>query len=152
VKNKVTRIIEQEVCEIYAKRFGEPVFLAVGNFKDYDGVSLSRQLTIEIKFEEKARETFNLALEVSSFGKPSGLTTTKAMKWVHVVPIDTQRMAVFEFETETLRSCTKDFPTYWGGDGRRSEMKLLPVNKASQIASRNFEFSIDWAAYQPYWE
>jgi len=150
--NKVIRIIEQEVAEYYAKRLNEPMFLAVGYYKDYDCISFSRNLPLEIKFEEKARDTYNLALEVSYNGKPSGLTSTRAKKWVHIVPIDKERMSCYEFDVEALREVTRNFQTFWGGDGKKSEMKLLPLNEAEKIATKRFEFSIDWSAYQPYWE
>jgi hypothetical protein len=150
--NKVHNIVELTVAEYYAQKLKEPMFLAVGYFKDFDSVSLSRRFDIEIKFEEKARDTFNLAFEVSYRGQPSGLSATKARKWVHVIPIDRERLSCLEFDVDTLRCVTKNLASYWGGDGKKSEMKLLPINEATKIATRRFELSINWSAYQPYWE
>jgi hypothetical protein len=152
VTNRVIRIVEQEVCEYYAKKLEEPMFLAVGYFKDYDSVSLSRQLKIEVKFEEKARDTLNLAFEVSYNGTTSGLAATKANTWVHVIPIDRERMSCLEFDVSTLREATRNLPSYWGGDGKRSELKLLPVSEAWKIATRKFELVVDWTGYLPYWD
>jgi len=126
------------------------MFLAIGRFKDYDGVSKSRAFSVEVKFEEKSRDTFNLAFEVSCNGKPSGLTTTRAKKWVHVIPIDERRMCCYEFDVEALRDKLRNARSVFGGDRNASEMKLLPLLEARELC-QHFELEIDFEKYQPYW-
>jgi len=128
------------------------MFLAVGYFKDYDAISYSRNLNIEIKFEAKARQTHNFAFEVSYRGKPSGLASTRAKKWVHVVPLDERRMNCYEFDVETLRKRLRDVPSLWAGDRKASEIKLLPFLEATRMRTDQFEINIDWTLYQPYWK
>lgn len=127
------------------------IFVPVGYFKEYDGISQSKELTFETKFEAKARETFNLCFEHKYKGKPSGLAFTQADKWVHIVPLNQNRMCCYQFSVDTLRATLKNYPTYYGGDNKQSELKLLPIKKAEEIKEEKFFLTINWNDYQPYW-
>jgi hypothetical protein len=147
----VHKVIEYEVLEHYYKETGEVWHNAIGYFKDYDGISISGKRKIEIKFEEKARETFNFCIEYEFGRAPSGIASTKAGKWVHVVPMDQSNMWCYEFEVKTLQATLERFPLYSGGDGNKSRMKLLPMELAEKIKTDKFQIHIDWNALKPYW-
>jgi len=128
------------------------VFVPIGYFPYFDGVTQSHSLLFEVKFEEQARETFNLCFEYSYKGNPSGIANTQATTWVHVVPLTKERICCYEFNVERLRRILKGFPTYKAGDNKQSDIKLLPLQKAEEIKSDKFFITIDWEKYKPYWD
>ncbi len=147
----ITKIIEIEIAQYYSRKIDEVIFVPVGYFPQFDGISASKQFTYEIKFEAKASETFNLCFEVTYKGKSSGLDQTAANVWVHVVPMDKERLCCYEFYVSTLREALKDFPKYRAGDGKNSEVKLLPLDIAEKLKINKFFITVDWKEYQPYW-
>lgn len=151
IRNAVHKLIELEVAEHYWEKRREVIFVPVGNFKWFDGISQSKQLCFEVKFEQRAAETFNLCFEYWCKGQPSGLATTQAGKWVHVVPLDQTRFCCYEFDVERLRETLRDFPTFKGGDRGQSVVKLLPMSKAEELKSDKFTIEIDWNKIKPYW-
>jgi hypothetical protein len=151
IRNAVHKLIELEVLEYYSSKTGEVWFCPIGNFKAFDGISQSKSHSVEVKFEAKAVETYNLCIEFQFSGKPSGLAATNAEKWVHVVPLDRSRMVCFEFDVEALRLRLANFPLWTGGDGKRSKFKLLPLSEAEKTKTAKFEIEIDWTQAQPYW-
>lgn len=151
IKSLVHTVIEFAVAKHYWQKTGEVIFVPVGRFKGYDGISQSKVLCFETKFEKLARDTFNLCFEYWCKGKPSGLAATEAKKWVHVVPVDEQRLCCYEFDVETLRETLRNFPTYKGGDNNQSVFKLLPLFQAEKLTTSKFEISINWDEIKPYW-
>ena len=92
----VSHILELAVAEHYWQKTGEVIFVPVGLFREYDGVSRSRQLTFEVKFEKLARDTGNLCFEFSYRGRPSGIAATSAQRWVHMIPEDRSKVSCLE--------------------------------------------------------
>ena len=151
IRNAVVKLIELEIAEHYWQKAGEVIFVPVGRFRGYDGISQSKVLCFETKFEKLARDTFNLCFEYWCKGRPSGLAVTEARKWVHVVPVDQQRLCCYEFDVETLRDTLKDYPTYKGGDNNQSVFKLLSLFQAEKLKTDKFEIVIEWNEIKPYW-
>jgi hypothetical protein len=151
ITNYVSQILEFAVAQHYYRKTGELIFLPVGYCKEFDGISRSRQLIFETKFEKKAVETGNLAFEFSCRGKPSGLAATEATKWVHMVPIDQSELSCFEFDVDRLRTALLHLPLHRGGDRNQSMMKLLRVADAEKLATDKFTLSIPWGEIKPYW-
>jgi hypothetical protein len=145
------KLIEFAVATRYAKEKGETFFIPVGYFPSYDCISVSKKFCLEIKFEAMAKKTMNFAFEYFYNGQPSGLASTKARIWLHIVPIDCNVLCCYEFSVEALRKFLNDYPLYSGGDGRRSQMKLLPLPVAEKIKLRKFNIVIDWETVKPYW-
>ena len=63
--------------------------LQYNNNKDYDlfcellsGEQQGSKITVEVKEDERAKETGNVVIEYESRGKPSGIATSKADFWV----------------------------------------------------------------------
>jgi hypothetical protein len=151
ILNAIHKIIELEVLDYYSRKTREVWFNPIGNFKPYDGISQSKLYSVEVKFEAMARDTFNLCFEYEYRGAPSGLASTQAQKWVHVVPMDRSRLICYEFDVAPLRDIMKDLPLWTGGDGNKSRFKLLPVSEAEVINANKFEIKINWDQFIPYW-
>jgi hypothetical protein len=151
IRNAVHKLIELAVAEHYWDLTREVIFVPVGFCKAYDGISRSKQLSFEVKFEKRAAETFNLCFEYSYSGKPSGLAATEATKWVHVIPTDRTHLLAFEFDVDSLRETLKHLPLHRGGDGMKSQVKLLSILDAEKLATDRFSLVIDWDEIKPYW-
>lgn len=118
------------------KAAGDAVELAIAKFlrqKGFDvlktvgeaSYDLSISARIEIKHDLKAADTGNIAVEIAYKGKPSGLTTTTALWWLHVAGA-----SVFACKVHDLRAWLDrtHFPTREIGDGRQSRCVLVPVD------------------------
>lgn len=148
----ISKILEFEIANFYARKSGEPFFVVAGKFTGYDVVSQSGSLKVEIKFEENASHTMNLCVEVAYGGKPSGITSTFADIWVHAVPVSRERIWCYEFDVPELKREIEALPSYAAGDGKRSKVKLLPLQRAERIKRSKFMLTVDWGQYVPYWE
>ena len=77
----------------------------------------------------------NLAIELEHNGKDSGLTRTDAEVWIHNLSYKGKLMGSFMIPTDVLRSITdkmvedKVARVAKGGDGWKSKLALLPINK-----------------------
>lgn len=84
---------------------------------------------IEVKYDRKATQTNNIALEVRCNGKLSGLSATKSMAWVictddgcWLCPLKDLKILAKVYGTDRF---------WWdslvkGGDNKQSEMALVP--------------------------
>ena len=64
--------------------------------------------TCEIKTErDKWASTGNICIEIESYGKPSGLTSTEAEVWVHNLVKDNELCCSLMFNTDKLRKVMK---------------------------------------------
>lgn len=151
LRNAVSKIIELEVADYFSKKLGEPVFVPVGCFTPFDGISQSKKSSFEVKFEQQAAETGNLCIEYSCRGRPSGLAATQASAWIHCLPLNCERITCFQFDVEWLRETLALFPLLSGGDNKLSRFKLLPVHLAEKLKQDKFTISIDWKEWKPYW-
>lgn len=91
---------------------------------------------IEVKTERNLwASTGNIAIEVRYRGKPSGLSTTEADWWFHILTINGEMVSMVAFPVHRLKRIVKKMlrdgsaKKIMGGDENKSEMVLLPVDK-----------------------
>ena len=95
--------------------------------------------TCEVKTErDKWSSTGNICIEIESYGKPSGLTSTEAELWVHNLVKDGELCCSLVFNTDKLRSVMDDMKPYtvMGGDHRASKMYLVSIAKLLKAVSQ----------------
>jgi hypothetical protein len=83
--------------------------------------------SIECKFDKKSKETKNTAWEFACFGKPSGISTTKATHWLHQIWHDGQWKFLLG-RVDKIRKflySKKNKREVHGGDGNLSQMWLI---------------------------
>lgn len=92
--------------------------------------------SIEVKTERGSwQKTGNIAIEVKYKGKPSGLSTTKAKTWIHLLSQDLNILGGFIFEVNKLKKRVKDLTILKrarivkGGDNNDSTIVLLPIKE-----------------------
>ena len=72
--------IEQKLVNILLKKY--PSTTLVNKFKGYDIWIPELHKSIEVKFDEKSKQTGNIVIEIEMYDKPSGLLSTTADYWV----------------------------------------------------------------------
>ena len=89
---------------------------------------------VEIKTErDKWKKTGNIAIELSSRGKLSGLNTTKADWWCQVLTLQGDIVGIYMWPIDLLKSIVKHSVKYgrgrmtMGGDNDTSELALVPL-------------------------
>ena len=88
--------------------------------------------TCEIKTErDKWASTGNICIEIESYGKPSGLTSTEAELWVHNLVKDGELCCSLVFNTNKLREVMAKMEPYtvMGGDHKASKLYLVNIQK-----------------------
>ena len=88
--------------------------------------------TCEIKTErDKWASTGNICIEIESYGKPSGLTSTEAELWVHNLVKDGELCCSLVFNTDKLKAVMEDMKPYtvMGGDHKASKLYLVSIQK-----------------------
>ena len=82
----VAKTTEQEISELLHRYYGV-ITKEFSNHKRYDLLVLSKKnplgVTIEVKEDFQCGRTGNMALEFSSWERPSGITTTDAEFYIH---------------------------------------------------------------------
>jgi len=95
--------------------------------------------TCEVKTErDKWAGTGNICIEIESYGKPSGLTSTEAEMWVHNLVKDGELCCSLVFNTVKLREIMAEMKPYtvMGGDNRASKMHLVSIAKLLKAVSQ----------------
>jgi hypothetical protein len=133
----ISHAVEWLVAEHSARVTGEVVWIPVGLFRDFDGITASKNLRFEVKCDVAAAESFNLAIERSYRAHPSGISATQANVWVHCVPIG-DNLFCYEFDVADLRAALQGRSVVHGGDRGASELYLVPMAEAARIARRRF--------------
>ena len=98
---------------------------------------------IEVKTERGLwQDTGNIAIELAYRGKPSGLASTEATYWLHILEVDGQEFCSFLFPVETLKQRMKDMHSHkpispirivMGGDDNQSKLALVPITELFRI-------------------
>jgi hypothetical protein len=95
---------------------------------------------IEVKTERGAwKKTGNIAIEIRYKGNPSGLSTTNADWWVHILSNNGDIDTALMFKVNKLKKkisklvSRKEAHIVMGGDNNKSEIVLVPINKLSQV-------------------
>jgi len=86
----------------------------------------------EVKTERDTwTRTGNICIEIESYGKPSGLTSTEAEIWVHNLVKDNELCCSLMFNTDKLRKIMEDMKPYtvMGGDNNASKLYLVNITK-----------------------
>ena len=91
---------------------------------------------IEVKTERnKWLETGNIAIEIRYKGKPSGISTTDAKWWIHILKSDDEVRFSFIFPVKVLKRKLKWIISEgkgritMGGDDNLSTLVLLPIKE-----------------------
>ena len=91
---------------------------------------------IEVKTERSLwKETGNIAIEVKYKGRPSGISTTKADTWIHLLEDNKEILGGFILPVKYLRQRIKklfhegEIKMVNGGDNDDSSIVLLPIKK-----------------------
>ena len=95
--------------------------------------------TCEVKTErDKWASTGNICIEIESYGKPSGLTSTEADLWVHNLVKDNELCCSLVFNTDKLRKIMEEMKpfTVMGGDYKASKLYLVNIEKLLQAISQ----------------
>ena len=94
---------------------------------------------IEVKTERDIwATTGNIAIEVRCRGKLSGISTTDARTWMHLLSINNVIKGGFIMPVKQLKARIKELhenneaKLVMGGDDSESQMVLLPINKLFQ--------------------
>jgi hypothetical protein len=86
----------------------------------------------EIKTERDTwAKTGNICIEIESYGKPSGLTSTEAELWVHNLVKDGELCCSLVFNTDKLRKIMEHMEPYvvMGGDNKASKLYLVNIKE-----------------------
>ena len=91
---------------------------------------------VEVKTERNIwATTGNIAVEIMCREKPSGLSTTDADYWIHLLALDDDVFGGFIFPTQKLKERIKELlkdktaKIQYGGDDNASKLVLIPINK-----------------------
>lgn len=91
--------------------------------------------SIEVKTERDIwADTGNVAIEIKSRGKPSGISTTEAKWWIHNFTIEGDMKFSMIFKVDKLRKAIKHMyanelaSIVTGGDNNTSELVLAPIS------------------------
>ena len=114
----------------YDLRFGEAGENLVKNLL----LTEEDSLTVEVKRDRMVSITGNIAIEIAYKGNPSGIMKSEATWWAYILAGGDYRDELIIFITaERLRKLAlrhkEQNGTVFGGDGKQSELVLLPVQE-----------------------
>ena len=103
-----------------------------------DMVSGAKKCEVKTERDTWSR-TGNICIEIESYGKPSGLTSTEAEIWVHNLVKDNELCCSLMFNTDKLRKIMKDMKprTVMGGDNLASKLYLVNIAKLLAAVSQS---------------
>ena len=87
---------------------------------------------IEVKTERDWwQKTGNIAIEVESYGKPSGINATESDYWVHILANGKKDYCRLIFDTDTVRRLAKTYKHTLkrGGDNNLTKFVLIPLKE-----------------------
>ena len=88
---------------------------------------------VEVKSERGMwMDTGNIAIEYSSYGKPSGIDATEADYWFHNLCVGEETYATIVFKVDNLKKIIDNLDSKRsvnGGDHKASRMWLLNIQK-----------------------
>tara|TARA_Y100001936_G_C15825372_1_gene533917 strand:- start:294 stop:701 length:408 start_codon:yes stop_codon:yes gene_type:complete len=100
----------------------------------------SDKFKVEVKTERDWwYRTNNIAIEVESYGKPSGIAVTEADYWVHILANGNKDYCRLIFDTDTIRQLAKKYKhtTKRVGDGKQSKVVLIPIDELFDKSNLN---------------
>lgn len=100
--------------------------LAYGQLGESFVSELGKDVSIEVKRDRLALSTGNIFLEVECNGKPSGIMSTQASYWVHLIPKGDLQVAGYILQVNSLKTAISVAlnegwakEKNWSGDGGR---------------------------------
>ena len=106
--------------------------LKYGKVREKRLAKILEEKKIEVKTERDWwRKTGNIAIEIQSYGKPSGLKSTKADYWVHILADGKKDYCILLFDVPTLKKLARKHKKNWKmmGDNRASKCILIPLKE-----------------------
>jgi len=102
-----------------------------GKCKEYDIIvkKNKRKIYYEVKCDRLTHKTGNIAIEYMCNKKPSGITSTRSTYWIYFVLKDGKIKDVYKLPVYIIRRVMGKFRSINGGDGWRSAMRLVPIEK-----------------------
>ena len=95
---------------------------------------------IEVKTERNQwKQTKNIVIERSYKGKPSGLASTEASYWLHILDIDGVMAGALLFRTDVLKKVLNAMPNpnkVKGGDDNASELILVSLTELMELLTK----------------
>lgn len=86
---------------------------------------------LEVKTDKKWSKTGNIAVEIESRGKPSGLSTTKSDYWAFILWQKQEKPNIILIPIDRLQTITGYFQrkkkVVMGGDANTSKLVLIPL-------------------------
>jgi hypothetical protein len=117
--------------------------LEFGEIRERRLAEIFQHKKIEVKTERGLwAETGNLAIEIEYRGNPSGLATTQAEYWVHILELNGVEFCSLLFPVSTLKKTIKSINTQskvnivMGGDDNQSKLVLVPLTSIFKIAKQ----------------
>ncbi len=95
---------------------------------------------IEVKTERNQwKQTKNIVIERAYKGKPSGLASTEASYWLHILDIDGVMAGALLFRTDVLKKVLNAMPNpnkVKGGDDNASELILVSLTELMELLTK----------------
>ena len=112
--------------------------LEFGEIREQRVADILLNQKIEVKTERgQWASTGNIAIEYEYRGQPSGITTTEAPYWMHILEVDGEEFCTLLFKTSVLRTLLKTVKAarrVSGGDDKQSKLVLLPLSELFKAA------------------
>ena len=129
--------VETRLKEHQGKQFSDwDIDLAFGEENEEKLVRILKHGKIEVKTERDMwTRTGNVAVEISYYGKPSGLAVTKADWWATILSWKDEVKGVILLPVDNMKKIVKDSAekgksrVTMGGDDDASELVLVPLKE-----------------------
>lgn len=112
--------------------------LEFGEIREQRVADILLNQKIEVKTERgQWATTGNIAIEYEYRGQPSGITTTEAPYWMHILEVNGEEFCTLLFKTSVLRTLLKTVKSsrrVAGGDDKQSKLVLLPLSELFKAA------------------
>jgi hypothetical protein len=129
-----------ELARKYSEEVGEPFYVAVGLHPQWDMISQSQDIRVEIKKESTPIRSGLVAIEIFNrdLQCPSGIDSTEANLWLHLVLTPEGFLAV-EYEVDKLKEVAKEYGKKTNCS-YNSVCMLVPVETFKKHCRRMFLF------------
>lgn len=121
--------------------------LEFGELREQRVADILQNQKIEVKTERGLwTDTGNIAIEIAYRGKPSGLATTEASYWLHILEISGMEFCSLLFPVDVLKKTIKGMKNerriVMGGDDNQSKLVLVPLTAIFKIAKQVFDANV----------
>ncbi len=117
--------------------------LTYGQLGEAFVASLGKDTSIEVKRDRLCLSTGNIFIEVECNGKPSGIMSTEASYWVHLVPKGEWQVGGMLLDTKALKTCLQSLlkdglakEKNWSGDGNRVRGIVISLDNIGELIKR----------------